>query len=791
MSNFSFASMGAALGSALGLGSNVGWLGGHLVSRFLGKGKTHHFEGKRLENLSVQTSTYGRPIPIVYGQAIIGCNIIWSTAIKEQSISQKKRINREKIVETSYNYSVNLALGLCAGPIDGVLRIWANDILIYDRSAHNAGPLQLYPNPIRIYNGLETQSPDPLIQSIEGVNNVPAFKNLAYLVLEDFPLRDFKNKMPHFQVEIIAKAKEITKAKTLDLTSKDFDNISISKTSPYLYLRDGNIIQKIHRFDEKVVLSKDLTDILPRTDSFPSSLFGQICLDDASNTLYCFAQNQLSSFIITINTIDLSIERHNFNERLVGDETIGFIDHNHLYTADFLKGTIRVYDKNNLERKDFGIAGCLNLELHQRPGNFTKDKNGNLWLVSYDPMDQKCFYLTQFQYGIEPIHTKIKHHGYATHIAFDLKTERLIINSSEGLLKLHPKTFIIEDKIRFKNSIGNAHSSFLNNPIINGFIWSFNDKTGYLINMQNFQIVQKISFAALKIQPFGLSFDQDLNCLWSKGKGLHKTLLNRVESSCSMLNEVVKDILRRGGIEDILHDCALYQEQVLGCVIAEPQSIAHALQPLMSAYFFHARSQEHRISFFHPEKQNIIMIDSKDLGAHEVDSYAQKNDDLVLLKQAEDQLPESVMCHYMSFERFYENACQEVHKGSNHNTHRAYHLSLPFLLTDAKAQQIAEKTLALSWMRAIEVSLSLPQTYLYVEPGDLVEIIHHERVYQLMIVTIDMGANYLLEVKAVLHHISAYESSLSGVSEYLNIQPMSKLVVRSAQEKEMAGTHVL
>lgn len=773
MANFTFATAGAALGSALGFGSNVGWLGGHLVSRLFNKNKSHHIEGKRLQDLSVQTSTYGRPIPIVYGQAIIGCNIIWSSGIKESSTSQKKRLDQgTKIVETSYSYSTNLALGLCAGPIEGVLRIWANDVLIYDRSVHNAGSIKLYPPPIRLYDGSENQIPDPLIQSIEGINNVPAFKNLAYLVLEDFPLHDFKNKMPHFQVEIISKAQEITKTKTLDLISEDFDNICISKTSPYLYLRDGNLIQKVHRFNEHVVCSKNLTDELPRTDLVASSLFGQMCLDHESNTLYAFVQNQLSSFIVCINTLDLSITRHNFNERIIGDESIGFIDNNHFYSADFLKGHIRVYDKRSLERHDYVVPGCLNSGLHQRPGNFTKDTDGNIWLVSHDPMNQKNFYLTKFQYGIEPVSTKIKHYGYATHIAFDHKTQRFVVNSSEGLLKLHPKTFEIEAKIRFKNSIGNAHSSFLNHPILlNGLMWSFNDRTAFLINLIDFKVEKKISFSTLNIQAFGLSFDAELNCLWSKGKGLHKTLLNRFDSSSCGLNEVVADVLRRGGIDDTFHNCDLNQEQILGYVIAEPQSIYRALQPLISAYFFHLRSQAHKISFFHPDKQKIIKIDPNDLGAHEIDAYTQ-HEDLILLKQPADQLPENIICHYASYERFYENSCQEVHKGGNKETHKICHLSLPLLLTDAKAQQIAEKTLALSWMHGIECIFSLPPAYIYLEPGDLVEILHHERVYQLMIVNIDMGANYLLEIKAVLHHMSAYESALTGVSEPLIIPKM-------------------
>ena len=55
--------MGAALGSAVG--------------GMFDKGP--NTQGPRLDDLKVQVSTYGNPIPTVYGTARVGGNVIWST----------------------------------------------------------------------------------------------------------------------------------------------------------------------------------------------------------------------------------------------------------------------------------------------------------------------------------------------------------------------------------------------------------------------------------------------------------------------------------------------------------------------------------------------------------------------------------------------------------------------------------------------------------------------------------------------------------------------------------------
>ncbi len=46
----------------------------------------------------------------------------------------------------------------------------------------------------------ETQTPDALIEAIEGADMAPAYRGLAYVVFEDMPLERFGNTIPQLIV---------------------------------------------------------------------------------------------------------------------------------------------------------------------------------------------------------------------------------------------------------------------------------------------------------------------------------------------------------------------------------------------------------------------------------------------------------------------------------------------------------------------------------------------------------------------------------------------------------------
>jgi hypothetical protein len=205
MTTLILSSIGSTVGSALGpLGAMAGsYLGASIGSYFDRKifdlNKTQKISGYRLDDLLIQTSTYGKTIPIIFGSMRVSGNIIWSMPIKEvvstELISQSygKGFSRPKanVENTQYNYFINVAIGICEGVIDDVEKIWADNKLL-DKTKLN----------FRLYRGTEDQMPDSLIQSIESIESTCGYRGLAYIVIEDFQINEFGNRVPNFTFEV-------------------------------------------------------------------------------------------------------------------------------------------------------------------------------------------------------------------------------------------------------------------------------------------------------------------------------------------------------------------------------------------------------------------------------------------------------------------------------------------------------------------------------------------------------------------------------------------------------------
>ena len=59
---------------------------------------------------------------------------------------------------------------------------------------------------IELYKGTTTQTADDTIEAVEGVGSVPAFRGIAYIVLTDFDLSDYGNRIPTFNFLVEADA---------------------------------------------------------------------------------------------------------------------------------------------------------------------------------------------------------------------------------------------------------------------------------------------------------------------------------------------------------------------------------------------------------------------------------------------------------------------------------------------------------------------------------------------------------------------------------------------------------
>lgn len=161
--------------------------------------------GERINDLQVQVSTSGAPIAIVYGTYRVAGNVIWSTKLKEGS----------------GGYTVDMAVGLCEGPITTVRRIWADGKLYYDITPNNTGPTSLFrAGSMRLYVGDETQTPDPLMEADKGGGNVPGHRGLAYMVFGTLQLSKFGNKIPNLTFEVSTAASVPLQSVIVDISRR-------------------------------------------------------------------------------------------------------------------------------------------------------------------------------------------------------------------------------------------------------------------------------------------------------------------------------------------------------------------------------------------------------------------------------------------------------------------------------------------------------------------------------------------------------------------------------------------
>jgi hypothetical protein len=195
--------LGASLPGALGsIGAVLGRTAGALIGRSIDQqlfGPRRHSEGARLTDLHLQASTEGASIPAVYGSVRIAGQVIWAARFKEhvntEEVGGGGKGGGPSITSTTYRYTLSFAVGLCEGRIARIGRVWAN-----------GEALDLSQVAWRLHDGSEAQDPDPLIETIEGADNAPAYRGLAHVVFEDLPLERFGNAIPQLSFEIIRPA---------------------------------------------------------------------------------------------------------------------------------------------------------------------------------------------------------------------------------------------------------------------------------------------------------------------------------------------------------------------------------------------------------------------------------------------------------------------------------------------------------------------------------------------------------------------------------------------------------
>ena len=216
MTTLVLSTVGSALGGPVG-GAIGALIGQSIDQQILGPGT----RGPRVGDLTVQTSSYGTQIPRIYGTMRVAGSVIWSTDLTEST----ETAGAKGQPDTVYSYSVSFAVALSSRPAGAIGRIWADGKLLRGE----AGDFKV-PVTFRFYDGSESQEIDPLIGSIEGIANTPAYRGLALAVFENLELAEYGNRIPFLTFEILADADAPTVAALLADVSGDAIDCEAART---------------------------------------------------------------------------------------------------------------------------------------------------------------------------------------------------------------------------------------------------------------------------------------------------------------------------------------------------------------------------------------------------------------------------------------------------------------------------------------------------------------------------------------------------------------------------------
>lgn len=205
MATILLSAVGAAIGSGFGgsvlglsgavIGRAIGATAGRVIDQRLMGGGADPVEQGKVERFRLSGASEGAAIARLWGRARIAGQVIWATKFQESTTTTGGGKGSPQPTTTTYSYTVSLALALCEGAVRSVGRIWADGIEISPKGLN-----------LRIYTGSETQLPDAKIEAVEGTGLAPAFRGIAYVVIEDLDLSRFGNRVPQFSFEVVRPA---------------------------------------------------------------------------------------------------------------------------------------------------------------------------------------------------------------------------------------------------------------------------------------------------------------------------------------------------------------------------------------------------------------------------------------------------------------------------------------------------------------------------------------------------------------------------------------------------------
>lgn len=745
MSQLAVSFAGAAIGSFVpGVGTALGWAIGSAVGGLLFAPRTSA-EGPRLEDLTVQASTYGQPMPRIWGVYRTAGNVIWSNGIVETAIEEEQRgKGGPSLTTTTYSYRASFAVSFGVGPIDAARRIFADGKILVDLRDDTDAETALATfdavEAIRFYPGTETQDRDPLIEAVEGTDATPAYRGQCYIVFDNLQLADFGNRIPNITVELVASA--TTGPNTLDSTDI-IDVLPGDVITPYSYLmadRHGVAHLTINQWSNSYTNARvkywriypDGTREYRYEFTGPKSVAPlQGSADEPAYAFRLHVEKQLCVYLLGDDGVKLTRQfdvppavllNSQYNRVDIKNRVVYFTEHDPGQATYVCRGYltwVNPLDETPPPTPTMQVVLTWALD----------DPRG--WLYKIIPGEQEIYGLT-----------------------------------STNMLVVFDLDFTVKQEIPFTPAVTIYYDQSRNATALA----TRRDGTVYIISQQAIHLIEdgvyrhvgivanlylSASYTNFSIAGSILSYAV-LSPSWLDYIH-HRIRIDTVVPDTKTLDQVVADLLDEAGIQAADSDLSdLAAITVDGFSRTHPMTARAALEVLQRIYHFDLIETDW---IYKSRRRGGTIADAtileSDLGAGGGERLPHTRTEVL-------ELPRSVSVNYLCAARDY----QVNHQYAARTVTSARHveqIAAPAVIGDDRARQIAEVLLHDAWTARDRFSPMLPPKYLDLDPGDLVEVIRENGDIHFLRVT-DTGytPGGPVTVRAVAEAPAIYTQSAPG-----------------------------
>ena len=759
---------GSFLGSTVGLGG-VGFIAGSVLANLLFPGEGVVTEGPRLGDTSVSASTYGLPIPLGYGTFRMSGNMIWSSGIIEQrnteTVGGKGGLGGPQGTQITYTYFASFAMSFAGREARDVIRIYADSKLLFDKSA--AANVRKPGLRFRFYGGSEDQLPDSLIEADKGVGQVPAHRDLCYIVFENLDLTDFGNRIPNITAEIafnVAGASVATRSTDL-LPNQSYDNnvLIVDRQRRRIYIEASGL--RVFNYDTLAEFRRPSVPIIP--------LFGESWeAGRFTGNLYTSGTGNGSPvFKISPDTFG-ELARFGFNTLSTSNTTTTFGTAKALIEAQAftLVGGVRNFLFQVAAFNDLGLLDADDMTyIWHLDNSFLQENTVTglntlfrqqsesvvFWILNQGGAGNSPLYIyklevlagarydasLQVTFGVDLSLAATIPASTWNNIGVSRVSGPIIDQEDDGLILglstsqgCHVFKWIEDEGVVWSTPISDrpyrGGQSFVKGSfVVDGRLgWLTQTNLATIVDTRTGEVV----FTSNTIET-DLNVDVALgSLLWDgeadaavmhnvTGSDIVRVALDRASGEGELLSTVVRDLSERVDFAPTDLSVGALTDVVSGYVVARQVSSREAIEPLSQTFFFDGVESDDLVKFVKRGGAPALTIPQAHLVELDDEGRVFPED-----RTQEIDLPERLSVVYADRALNYGQGTQSFKRTRQPTpvvrSRAEQSLELALVLTATEAQQLAERLLVSGWSERSGRRWTTGQRYLALEPTDVVQV---------------------------------------------------------------------